>query len=201
MIEYTKQEGVLSFWCFWLDQELYARIRKHMCTEPFLQKAFEKSQSCSDKEALDHVLFLVASTYSLVLLSKQNYSSYKLVLKLKQLGIPKEAAQKAVVAVQEKGYIDDEALCTRRIEVLKRSGKSSKEIASRLKQDGFVASVPLGSDEEALFLCLHKKYPQWKEMLRDHRLKTKLISGLIRRGFSTDVVFAALQKNHETWQE
>ena len=182
MIELVLEEGFVSFWNILVDGSLYARLKKTAFTRQSFQKALAESQG------LPEVLFRLARLYGLRLLSKQAYHSHALQTKVLSVGFSEDACSRALLFLQEKGYLDDEAYCRRKVESLQRAGKSPKEIAYRLKQKGMKAGSFQGDELELLRLCLSKKYPKWKSMLLDAKLRNKLFCALLRRGFSIESV-------------
>lgn len=194
MIEFAFQEGILSYWCFSIDGHPYIKVRTVVGSRSSIREALQKSEGQSDEERLSSALLLLARSYSLKLLSRQAYHSSSLLVKMKQAGLPKEACAGAIQFCKEKGYLDDEMFLQSKIRSLKGAGKSQKEIAFRVKKMG-VSYCDSGGDKEALLLCLSKKYPKWKILLKDQKNKRKLIGALLRRGFSSELIWSVLESH------
>lgn len=192
MIDLIVEEGFIPFWNVRVDGQVCARIRKSAFSRASFRENLEVGEITS-------VLTRLACLYALRLLAKQSYHSHTLRLKLTSAGFPLESSDRAIFSLQEKGYLDDAAYCQRKIEGMKRVGKSPKEIAYRLKQKGIKAG-PFQTDEsESLSICLNKKYPQWKTLIQEPKLRAKLFQALLRRGFSLDSVRKIIA--HDLYEE
>lgn len=187
-IRLEREEGYISFWRVFVQDELYARIKKSAFSETSFRKASQESRCALGKEDVGDVLFLLARSYALRLLAKKSYHSHILKEKLLSVGFSSQIVKQTLSFIQEKGYLNDEAYCQRQIEKMKQSGRSPKEIGFRMKK---ISPQGVFCNEDELFqMCLRKKYPRWASMVKDPRLKAKLIRSLLRRGFSLDCVLS-----------
>lgn len=198
MIQYRLEKGVYSFWSVWLDDLLVAKLKKGVATKACFDEALSLTQGESDTKRLDSLFEKVAFSYSLKLLTRQSYHSSRLLAKLQEGGLPKEASVRALSSLQAKGYLDDQSFVRDRVKKWQRAGKSEKEIGYRLQ--GLHERLPGGVRDEksALFNCLNKKYPTWQCLIQEPSTRRRLFSALLRRGFSSDTLFQVFREQYES---
>lgn len=194
MSKVSLEEGVLPCWVFSIEGSPVVKVRKGVGTKAFITELLQQAKLQSDESVLDFVLFRLARSYALKLLSRQAYHSQTLQRKLKQAGFSLMACEKALCFLQEKGYLDDESFLAGRVKSWTSSGKSKRDIAFRLQKMGVRTFASIHEDE-SLSICLNKKYPKWPELLQDRKSKAKLVAALMRRGFSYEVIFSYFAKN------
>ena len=141
----------------------------------------------------------VAKRYAIYLLSRRAYLSCDLAKKLREKGISPQATEGAIGYCQDKGYVDDQHLLQRAVLKEQRKGLGAKAVFAKLSQKAGMDRQALkcalekaqSNEEEALDLWLAK---QMKKVDRsDPQARRKLAAKLIRRGFSSELVFKKLK--------
>lgn len=142
-----------------------------------------------------------ARSYAIYLLSRRLYLASDLREKLVAKGFSRSVADSVVESCVQKGYIDDAQEIHRLVARELKKGQSAKAVYYKLRQkkgmreDLLKAALEQAtpSDSEALekWLARHAKKIDWSD--RDE--KNKLIAKLLRRGFSSELVFARIVNN------
>jgi SOS response regulatory protein OraA/RecX len=97
--------------------------------------------------------------------------------------LSEQVIENIVSFCHEKGYLNDQEWEAARIANLRTRGKSSKDIAFRLRKQG-IASSFTRDDQEVLEKLIQKKYPALLQEDIPFKEKAKYIQALLRRGFS-----------------
>ncbi len=156
-------------------------------------------------EAMEHIRSdsekCEATTKALSYLSYSSYSVKGLEMKLRRAGFSSEASRVAAEAAEKKGLIDEiEQACR----IARREAESKRRGPSRIKQDllahGYgsgAVETAVESVEEAVYTIaleeeLSRRCPDGVPV--EEAGRRKLISALIRRGFSLSSVIKAVEK-------
>jgi regulatory protein len=130
------------------------------------------------------------------LLARQEHSIHKLKEKLEQRGYGAEEIEAAIVRLQERHYLDDEAVCNRQFRYFyEESRLSVRQICAKLMQRGFDSTlvkscVPQDSFErerQAALRCLHIKFKPEAD-------REKMLQHLYGRGFDSHAIRAAVEE-------
>ena len=147
-----------------------------------------------------------AVTKALRALTASTLSYGALNAKLKQSGFSEDAVRAAVAIVRKRGLINEEADAADIAEKMARSkGRGPARIKAELQKKGYsssVASAAAGSVpqeiyEEALRKSLHSKCKG--RVPEDKAERDRLTASLVRLGFSTGMIFSAM--NELSWDE
>lgn len=126
-------------------------------------------------------------------------SSHKaLYRKLLAKGYSKEACERAIELVREKGYIDESSLAIRRAELMVEKRRGKARIISKLYEEGFCEDALEDVREflseidfsEVCATFIEKKYG---DVPTERREREKMFSALMRAGFSPSEIKEALK--------
>ena len=126
-------------------------------------------------------------------------SSHKaLYRKLLAKGYSKEACERAIDLVREKGYIDESSLAIRRAELMVEKQRGKARIISKLYEEGFCEDALEDVREflseidfsEVCATFIEKKYG---DVPTERREREKMFSALMRAGFSPSEIKEALK--------
>jgi len=142
---------------------------------------------------------------ALSFLARRFHSERELLIKLKQKSYEERLIKLVLNELREKSFIDDQVFANHFIEEkLKRKRWGKKKIRAALFSKGVSASIidevlkAFDSEEnqnEAALSLVKKKYENLKERETDNRkLKQKLISFLLSRGFEYEVSAEVVNK-------
>lgn len=141
----------------------------------------------------------IAKKHAIVLLSKRSYLSANLESKLLSKGLSPQASKVAILFCQEKGYLNDAHVVARLIAKEQKKGLGAKAIFFKLRQQKKISEQQLRQELNQTELSEKEVLEQWlrknaRKIQRDDPLEMrKLMAKLMRRGFSSDVVFSLLK--------
>ncbi len=131
------------------------------------------------------------------LLGVRDHSEYELYTKLLK-NFDEHTSAQAVARIRELGYLDDAAFARRYTEELLRKGKSAGEIRRRLSEKRISRETAeeilsdLETDERPLIAELIEG--KYAAKLREPNGRQKVYAALLRRGFRSSDVSAALRE-------
>lgn len=157
------------------------------------------------KEITEILLVKRAKLRAMNLLTKRDYSEKALRDKLVQGEYPSEIAEKAIAYVKSFGYIDDQRYAEsflRTYQGRKTLGKMKTELAGKGISKDIIDRVVVEFEEKeeehtreeielemAVQLLMKKHYDS---SIADAKEKQRMFGFLMRKGFSTDIVYKAL---------
>ena len=157
--------------------------------EPLNASEVKKTEK-SDAE----IEYKEAYNYSIYLLSKRDYSNYKISQKLKSRKYSKETIEKVIQKVTDQGYLREEVYTTMRIKTLLYKGCANFFIKQKLSQEFLevddhridqLREENHISKKESIHYLIEKKL-RYKEIPKDKseyfKLKDKVIRFLISKG-------------------
>ncbi len=124
------------------------------------------------------------------ILSYRAYFSAELQRKLITAGFSKEVIEAVIFRCQQAGYVNDRDHAERMIAMWTKKGYGPLRIRLELQKRGVKEVIPLENNASYIHLYLAKHLP--KEPTEQQ--KAKVIRALVRRGFSLEVIFIALQE-------
>lgn len=157
------------------------------------------------KEITEILLVKRAKLRAMNLLTKRDYSEKALRDKLVQGEYPSEIAEKAIAYVKSFGYIDDQRYAEsflRTYQGRKTFGRMKTELAGKGISKDIIDRVVVEFEEKeeehtreeielemAVQLLMKKHYDS---SIADAKEKQRMLGFLLRKGFSTDIVYKAL---------
>jgi SOS response regulatory protein OraA/RecX len=141
-------------------------------------------------------------------LSAKEYAAGEMKRYLRRKGVEKEEAQKIVDELVEKGLISDSRFSSAMAREQANRGKGPRFLQLKLMQKGirlnerqtkelFETAVP-EAESEIIDRVLERRYPALIQGARegqiDRKLQQRAFQGLLRRGFSSDTVKAAMKR-------
>lgn len=140
------------------------------------------------------------------LLSKQDYSEFKIKTKLQSLGLDKEQIDIAINKIKQENFLNDERYQKILIKKLIHKGYSSSFIQERLKHDGiFITEGKILSffEEEMIKpidqikMLIEKKLPKtsipFKSELDKQKVLKKLLNFILAKGHDFEEILAYLE--------
>tara|TARA_B100001971_G_scaffold213155_1_gene245466 strand:+ start:43726 stop:44277 length:552 start_codon:yes stop_codon:yes gene_type:complete len=166
------------------------------------EEKIEKPAEPKDSE----VEYKEAYNYSIYLLSKRDYSKYKLTKKFKSRKYSKETIERVLQKVIDQGYLREEAYTTMRIKTLLYKGYSNYFITQKLMEEqlevdeAWINSLReenhISTDESINYLIDKKlrlkDIPQDKEQF--YKLRDKVIRFLVSKGHNYQSAKEALNE-------
>jgi len=145
-----------------------------------------------------------AFNYAIRLLSRRDYSKYKLLQKLKEKGFPKEIHEEIINKLIELKYLNEDEYKLARIKGFIRKGYSSDAIVFKLKQENCSASSTeilsifqeLETNDDLIATdIVQKKYRLEKDFSTNtKKLKNKVIRYALQRGHSFSKITNILEQ-------
>jgi SOS response regulatory protein OraA/RecX len=181
-IEWREEKGVPPRVLLLRDEEEIRRVSLRIVS---LQDLTSLSHHSGDDFGRELSLLEEKGAMRLALstLARKACHSHQIHTLLKKHFVSEEISRKILSLFREKGYLDDDFWTKGRISSLRARGKSSREIAFRLKREGISHSA-LGNDEDVLARLISKKYPSLLEKNLSQKDQAKIFRALLRRGFS-----------------
>lgn len=178
----------------YIDNELFCALYKGEIRRFNL----EVNNELSDNELMDiySVLYKRARERSFYILKARDYTEYELCVKLKRGYFPDEIINKVINKLKEYGYIDDERFVDNYINTyIDRDSK--RMISLKLQAKGIprelIKDRLSGYDMDSSNIILDKYSKIVGEMVNcDEKAKTRLVSRLLRRGFSYEDISRAV---------
>lgn len=125
-------------------------------------------------------------------------SSHKaLMRKILAKGHTREACERAIELVREKGYVDESSLATRRAELMVEKHKGKTMIMSKLYEEGFSEDALLDAREflseiDFAGVCANLIEKKYGDIPTDRKEREKMFASLMRAGFSSSEIKEAL---------
>lgn len=142
-----------------------------------------------------------ALSFAVRSLSAKAQHSIELKTKILNLGASEEAARYAIEKLEQLGYLDDEEWCRFFIRSQKARKLGKSAIAQKLRSKGIAddefqpfldEELPAEEQEKQIEALLRTKFKS--KDLTNPKQKQQVIAGLCRRGFSWDLIAAALKR-------
>ena len=124
------------------------------------------------------------------LLSRRAYFSTELRQKLETAGFSSDIVDAVITKCRQAGYIDDEERARRMVEMWERKGYGPARIRLELQKRGVKASIPIANNAQYISRYIEKHLPATPTQQQ----KAKIIRALLRRGFSHEMIYTALQE-------
>ena len=141
---------------------------------------------------------------ALRLLGRREHSCMELSRKLKQRGFLPDVITATVSACERMNYVDDRRFCDGYTGQLRRRGYGMMRIVQKLKEKGVAEAIIRESiDKICPEVCqvedcrrvIDKRIPAEQTAPLDEKSRVRLFRFLYQRGFSSDVIKEAMQKN------
>ena len=178
----------------YIDNELFCSLYKGEIRRLGLELDMELSDEILTE--MYSVLYKRARERSFYILKTRDYTEYELYIKLKRGYFPDEIICKVLDKLKEYGYIDDERFVDNYINTyINRDSK--RMISLKLQAKGIprelIKDKLSGYDMDSSNIILDKYSKIIGEMVNcDEKTKTKLVSRLLRRGFSYEEINRAV---------
>lgn len=174
----------------YLDDELFCSLYKGEIRRLDLKVNDELSDESLTE--IYSVLYKRARERSFYILKNRDYTEYELNTKLKKGYYPEEIINTVITKLKEYGYIDDERFASNYIEnCIKRESK--RMISSKLYAKGVPDSIIKEKLSDYAMDASNIILDKYSKLIidiveGDEKTRTRLISRLLRRGFSYDEI-------------
>jgi regulatory protein len=131
--------------------------------------------------------------YACWLLSRHGYTACMLRKKIVSKEYPEDIADMVLERCIERGYLNDKTWAESYIRIQQRKHYGKKRIVQGLKHKGIAIEIieqleeMFGDGREEIRYLLEKKYAAID--CSDYKQRNKVVAALMRRGFSSDIIF------------
>ncbi len=152
----------------------------------------------------DDIQFRSAMDTAVGLLSRRAHTAHELSLKLKKRRIKPAIVEQVVAECERLNYIDDTDTARHYLEELKRKGYGQRYVRSAMRKKGLAADTienileegySTSEEEKNAERIMEKKQSTFNREKDPRKRRSKIYRYLYSRGFSPDVITAAIHKS------
>ena len=156
-----------------------------------------------EKDAQSEIQFRSAMDTAVGLLSRRAHTAHELSLKLKKRRIRGEIIERVVAECTRLNYIDDEDTSRLYLNELKSKGYGRRHVRNAMRKKGLAADTiedtleqgySNSEERENAERMVEKKQSAFNREKDQRKRKSKIYRYLYSRGFSPDVITAAINK-------